>query len=125
VLAGRRQVLQEAETDGGALAGLGHAGQAREIPTHLPRDAAQQIQALLLLATGGACLGAVTLGQRQLGFDAREVHSLPGVQNAARPPGRVYLLVSHRSPLLIGPIPPVCRKMRYFLVNVTVNYPKL
>jgi len=40
VLAGRRQVLQQVETDGGALARLGHAGQAREILTHLPRNAA-------------------------------------------------------------------------------------
>jgi len=70
VLAGRRQVLQQVETNGGALARLGHAGQAREILTHLPRDRAQQVQALLLLAAGPVCLDTVTLGQGQLGFDA-------------------------------------------------------
>jgi hypothetical protein len=115
LLAGRRQVLQEAETDGGTLSRLVHAGQAREILTYLPHDRAQQVKTFLLLATGSACLDAVTLGQGQLGFDARQVHPLPGVQYAARPPGRVHLLVAHGSSLLIGPIPPVSRKIRYFL----------
>jgi hypothetical protein len=101
VLAGCRQVLQEAETNGGTLSRLGHAGQAREILTYLPRDRAQQVQALLLLATGDVCLGAVR--QSQLGFDARQVHSLPGVQYAARPPGRIYLLVAHGSPTSYRP----------------------
>jgi hypothetical protein len=71
LLAGRRQVLQEAETDGGTLSRIGQAGQAREILTYLPHDRAQQVQALLLLATGVARLGTVTLGQGQFGLDAR------------------------------------------------------
>jgi hypothetical protein len=62
-------MLQEAETYGGTLSRLSPAGQARGILTDLPRDRAQQVQALLLLATGAACLG--TVGQSQLGFDAR------------------------------------------------------
>ena len=70
MLSGRAQVLQEAETNGRTLARLSHAGQGREILTHLLRDRTQQFQALLLLATGAACPGAVTLGQGQLGFDA-------------------------------------------------------
>jgi hypothetical protein len=115
LLAGRRQVLQEAETDGGTLSRLSPARHTQGILTYLPRDRAQQVQTLLLLATGPACLGAVTLGQDQLGFDARQVHPLPGVQYAACPPGRVHLVVAHGSSLHIGPIPPVSRKIRYFL----------
>jgi hypothetical protein len=71
VLAGRRQVLQEAETNGGTLSRLSPAGHTQGILTYLPRDRAQQVQALLLLATGAACLGAIIIGQGQLGFDAR------------------------------------------------------
>jgi len=115
VLAGLREVLQESETEGRTFAGLGHPWHPREILPQLPRYARQQVQTLLLLATSAARLAAVKRSQGQLGFDAREVHSLPGVQNAARPSGRVCLLVAHLSPLLIGPIPPVCRKIRHFL----------
>ncbi len=49
---GLRQMVQEAETEGGTFAGVGHPWQAREILAQLRGYASQQVQSLLLLAAG-------------------------------------------------------------------------
>jgi hypothetical protein len=71
VLPGFRQVLQEPETEGGTLTGLGPPRQTREILAQLSRYAPQQIQTLLFLAAGAVGPCAIALGQGQLGVDLR------------------------------------------------------
>jgi len=115
MLAGLRQVLQQAEAEGSAFAGLGYAWHARKILAQLPGYPPQQVQTLVLLGAGIARPGAVTLRQDQLGLDLRQLHALPGVQNAARPFGRIRMPVVHLSTLLIGPGSPLFRKIRCFL----------